>query len=647
MLWSTRSSFCFNGQCGKIFSSNGQVTASVDHYASVTLNGEHHHVTVRTGSCELVGKSQKCSSCKSYRDTLRAMYNRWCKRRTCEMSDTSSHSNERYLNTPEKKAKMSKLKQRAHMAEKEIQKLRVRIAELTQQQGDSIDPILHGDLLTIMNENYDQIKQAYPEGSFARLFWEEQLKAASVKDPRQIRWHPLMIKWCLNLKLISSAAYHTVRTSGFLRLPSERTLRDYTHYFKSQPGFQPELNQHLQKEIRINSLPQSKRYVALLIDEMKIKEDLVYDKHTGQIIGFVSVGDLGDILSDMERRCTANSPQLPVSNHILVLMVRGIFFKLEFPYAHFGTRGVTADVLFPIVWEAIRQLESIGCKVICVTADGASPNRKFFRLHGKEGDLIYKTKNPFADPKDERFLFFISDPPHLIKTTRNCWSHSGVGGTRRMKVRTLCMIPTCVCILLSISQINGKFIEWKHIRDLYQKFRSMAPGISLVPKLKMEHIELSSFSRMRVDLAAQVRAINGNNVCGCASNKSSFSYTKDIRHCVIIIHLPLQNNMYTSLRLCAHKSYTLTLTHTHACMYDVCNPPPYTQVLSKSVADAFAYFGDNSTTETEIFVRNFDRLFDCLNVRSLSEWKSKAKSDLKPYARPDDCRLKVCNTVKC
>ena len=105
--------------------------------------------------------------------------------------------------------------------------------------------------------------------------------------------------------------------------------------------------------------------------------------------------------------------------------------------------------------------------------------------------------------------------------------------------------------------------------------------------------------------------------------------------------------MCTSLRLCAHKSYTLTLTHTHACMYDVCNPPPYTQVLSKSVADAFAYFGDNSTTETEIFVRNFDRLFDCLNVRSLSEWKSKAKPDLKPYTRPDDCRLKVCNTVKC
>ena len=105
------------------------------------------------------------------------------------------------------------------------------LSQLTQQQGDDVDANLNADLLGIMNEN---IKQ---EESFARLFWEEQLKTASVKDARQIHWHPLMIKWCLNLKLISSAAYHTVQMSDFLRLPSERTLLDYTHYFKSQAGF--------------------------------------------------------------------------------------------------------------------------------------------------------------------------------------------------------------------------------------------------------------------------------------------------------------------------------------------------------------------------------------------------------------------------
>jgi hypothetical protein len=32
-----------------------------------------------------------------------------------------------------------------------------------------------------------------------------------------------------------------------------------------------------------------------------------------------------------------------------------------------------------------------------------------------------------------------------------------------------------------------------------------APGLSLVPKLKYEHVYLTSYSKMRVDLAAQVR----------------------------------------------------------------------------------------------------------------------------------------------
>ncbi len=64
-------------------------------------------------------------------------------------------------------------------------------------------------------------------------------------------------------------------------------------------------------------------------------------------------------------------------------------------------------------------------------------------------------------------------------------------------------------------------------------------------------------------------------------------------------------------------------------------------MLSKSVADAFAYFGDTETSETEVFVRNFDKFFDCLNVRSFSEWIRKKKPNLKPYTSGDDDRLKV------
>ena len=79
-------------------------------------------------------------------------------------------------------------------------------------------------------------------------------------------------------------------------------------------------------------------------------------------------------------------------------MVRGIFFKLEFPYAHFGTENVTGDLLFPIIWEGIHQLEVIGLNVIIVTADGSSPNRIFFQMHTGVGDAspTFKTCNIYA-----------------------------------------------------------------------------------------------------------------------------------------------------------------------------------------------------------------------------------------------------------
>lgn len=63
--------------------------------------------------------------------------------------------------------------------------------------------------------------------------------------------------------------------------------------------------------------------------------------------------------------------------------------------------------------------------------------------------------------------------------------------------------------------------------------------------------------------------------------------------------------------------------------------------MSKTVADLFAYVEDPSTTETQKFVRMFDKLFDCLNVRDLHQWVRKCKPDLKPYHKVDDERFEV------
>ena len=57
-------------------------------------------------------------------------------------------------------------------------------------------------------------------------------------------------------------------------------------------------------------------------------------------------------------------------------------------------------------------------------------------------------------------------------------------------------------------QFDGKEILWSHLVNLHWKNRPQdSPGFALLDKLKFEHIRLTSHSKMRVDLAAQVRYI--------------------------------------------------------------------------------------------------------------------------------------------
>ena len=68
-------------------------------------------------------------------------------------------------------------------------------------------------------------------------------------------------------------------------------------------------------------------------------------------------------------------------------------------------------------------------------------------MHGS----LYKAKNIFAP---DRYLYFFSDVPHLVKTVRNNLRSSGSGkNTKRL------WVSTCICIkmtlLLFLVHIHG------------------------------------------------------------------------------------------------------------------------------------------------------------------------------------------------
>ena len=162
-----------------------------------------------------------------------------------------------------------------------------------------------------------------------------------------------------------------IKCTGILTLPSERTLRDYTHWIKGEAGFQASINRQLIEEANVKE--EKDEYVALEFDEMKVREDLIFDKHSCRLVGVVNLGQINDTLNKFEKQCQDGKQAIvdegSVATHMLAFMVRGLFTTLEFVLAQFPTNGITGDSLFPVVWEAIRNIEECGLKVIVVTAD--------------------------------------------------------------------------------------------------------------------------------------------------------------------------------------------------------------------------------------------------------------------------------------
>lgn len=144
----------------------------------------------------------------------------------------------------------------------------------------------------------------------------------------------------------------------------------------------------------------SKQFCGIVVDEMKVRDDLVYDKTTGEICGFCEIGNINNKLSALEQQCRGECDLQQIAKHMFVGMIRGIFFKIEFPFAHFACSDLTGEQIYPIIWELVRLLESISLKIVFITADGASTNRKFFKMHPVESisstsDSVYSLRHRF------------------------------------------------------------------------------------------------------------------------------------------------------------------------------------------------------------------------------------------------------------
>ncbi len=267
-----------------------------------------------------------------------------------------------YLTSPEKNERLQELHRQHRITQKQLHRLQVKVEKLIEEKGVCLDEPLTTDLQQVIVDEEQQMVRRFPEGSFQHIFWQQQKQAAVRPDKRGIRWHPLMIRWCLYLRHQSSKAYEAIRQSGCLVLPSQRTLRDYSHCVKADPGFSTEVDHQLMLASKVLVCPEWEKLVVLLLDEMYIREDLVYNKHTGELIGFSNLGDINNHLLAFERSLDEPEEE-PLARSMMTFMVRGLFSPLRYPYAHFPSVNVSGDLLFQPFWEAVYRLERMGLKV--------------------------------------------------------------------------------------------------------------------------------------------------------------------------------------------------------------------------------------------------------------------------------------------
>ena len=154
----------------------------------------------------------------------------------------------------------------------------------------------------------------------------------------------MIIQFFLSLAAKSSSCYEELRNSKVLVLPSQRRLRDYCNATKPQRGFQAEVITEL-KNIAEQYFD-VQRYVIILFDEMKVSANLVFDKVTGELIGFTDLGD-------PELNFAVLEEVDDVATHALAFLIRGMCTELKFILGcsvHFGSQLQFVGYSFYLRW---------------------------------------------------------------------------------------------------------------------------------------------------------------------------------------------------------------------------------------------------------------------------------------------------------
>ena len=114
----------------------------------------------------------------------------------------------RYKPLPDLVSRVKEVHHQYRLLSRQHDRLRGKIAAAADKANIVVDEETHHDLVAITEDSVNFLDDLPPD-SFQRIFWQQQVEAAAQKDSRAMRWHPLMVRWCLYLRhrLVTLSVY--------------------------------------------------------------------------------------------------------------------------------------------------------------------------------------------------------------------------------------------------------------------------------------------------------------------------------------------------------------------------------------------------------------------------------------------------------
>lgn len=170
----------------------------------------------------------------------------------------------------------------------------------------------------------------------------------------------------------------------------------------------------VKKHVEIAKSENKKLVFALILDEMNIRKQIIWDPSKKKYYGYVDYGHTKD---------DGDSGQ--EAGNALVFLVNAINGNFKIPIAYYLTDSSTADIQANIVKEILLLLSEIDADVISLSFDGARTNIKTAKLLGAEINNAAQLDGSFKHPKTGRPVQIFLDICHMLKLARNTLGNKG------------------------------------------------------------------------------------------------------------------------------------------------------------------------------------------------------------------------------